>query len=88
MPGFWDQKTIPTTVDRPHGPQDGDVLALGRLGDHMAYVRIMCGVYDLGGSPTRKIMECSSVGMMTFPTEWEKKMFQTINQVYMFIPIT
>jgi hypothetical protein len=54
----------------------------------MAYARIMCGVYDLGGSPARKIMECSSVGMMTFPSEWKnKKMFQTTNQVYMVIPI-
>ena len=34
--------------------------------------------------PLWKIMEWKSVGMMNFPTEWKKNMFQTTNQLFCF----
>ena len=37
----------------------------------------------VGGIPTPLKNMSSSVGMMTFPTEWKKNMFQTTNQIYM-----
>ena len=46
-------------------------------GLYMVYVYI----YWLVVEPTPLKNMSSSVGMMTFPTEWEKIMFQTTNQI-------
>ena len=49
---------------------------------HLYNIYIIIYIYMVGGIPTPLKNMSSSVGMMTFPTEWQviKVMFQTNNQ--------
>ena len=65
--------------------------------DHIWYLSHLSHLsLDLSFFPAREILTdwwfqspwknmSSSVGMMTFPTEWKKNMFQTSNHIYIYI---